>query len=68
MKTIIINEIMLYIPGTNQNCFDAIRAELLRRLINERTGVSQASDNSADPPHQAKVRPEKIWQTNTRRT
>lgn len=58
MKTMIMKE-ALHVPGTNQNRYMVIRAELLRRLINERTGVSQASDNTPDPPHQAQRSAEK---------
>lgn len=62
MKTMIMKKILLHVPGANQNRNRAIRAELLRLLINERTGVSQASDNPADPPHQAQLNAEKIRQ------
>ena len=62
MKTTIMKKILLHVPGANQNRNKPIRAELLRLLINERTGVSQASDNPADPPHQAQLSAETIRQ------
>ena len=53
MKTMIIKEVLRQVSGVHQNRYATFRTVLVKRLISERTGASQQSDNSLVIPHQA---------------